>query len=146
MVSFAPSIHDNPSIDREAQGFLWHGIWHPPPFPSALPTPDESDIEHPRPEKRKRGRPRKEQKAAVVLNIPKGGVLPSKRKLGKRRADQVEALVFGDAEGEMDTTQPVKRKRGRPRKSDGTGLNMMTTQVSRIFYTQRSCSDESALY
>lgn len=149
MVSFAPFAHDNPSVDRQAQGFLWHGIWHPPPVPSALPIPDESDIEHPRPEKKRRGRPRKEGKAAVVLNAPRGALLPSKRKLGKRRADRVGALELGKAEGEVDgvaVAQPVKRKRGRPRKIDGNGLKLMTTQVSFVCYTVTFWSDASASY
>lgn len=112
MVSMPPFDRDNPSID---QGYLWFGIWQPPPFPGGLPTPEESDNEHPKQEKKRRGRPRKEQKAAVVRDAPRGGLLPSKRKLGKRQVEAEEPAV--------------KRKRGRPRKDGGNGVELQVSPI-----------------
>jgi len=123
-------------INRHEQGYYWHGVFHRGPIPGALQTPDESDHDEPRQGKKARGRPRNEQKAAVVRNVPRGSPLPSKRELATKTNGRDEAFELSDSEEDLDTTaiaQPIKRKRGRPRKYGANGLILMSPEVSPIF-------------
>lgn len=76
---------------REEPGYYSEGIWFPSLKPGTYRGQDGiiSNIE---PERRPRGRPRKEKNAAVVLNAPMGSPLPSKRELARKGEEKDKTL------------------------------------------------------